>query len=348
MLSSGRIFGEARDLRDSSQNWILIVDGGGTKTSAFLVRLGPADHVDVAASVRAGPANPVSVGWQAAEESLRQAFEGLLGKFTPGRPSTPKVDYAVLAIAGTGREEIRSRVGSWFANLAIAECFCLLPDVALLVAGIGDLGVGIALVAGTGSIAWGINSTGQVARTGGWGFFLDDVGGGHWLGRQALQAIVRAADGRARESSLTPSILHHFGLRQVEELIPLSSRLASKPTLVAELAPIVLQGSSQGDPVALNIVDRASNHLVEMVRCTARKLGWEAGGFPLALGGGLLEHSEELRQKVLKGLEAKNCPPATAALVHPVTAAARLVGHALAKEDWPHWKNVYWKGHSKI
>ncbi len=335
-------------MKDSSENRILIVDGGGTKTSAFLVRLGPADHVDVVASIRAGPANPVSVGWEVAEQNLRQAFEGLLGRSSPGTSSTLKVNYAVLAIAGTGREEVRSRMGAWFANLAIAERFCLLPDVALLVAGIGDQGVGIALVAGTGSIAWGINSTGQVARTGGWGFFLDDVGGGYWLGRQALQAVVRAADGRGQESSLTPSILQHFGLRQVEELVPLSSRLASKPNLVAELAPIVLQCSSQGDPVALNIVDRASDHLVEMVRCTARKLGWEVGGFPLALGGGLLEHSEELRQKVLKGLKAKNCPPATAALVDPVTAAVQLVRHAVAEEDWPHWKNVYWKGHPKI
>jgi N-acetylglucosamine kinase-like BadF-type ATPase len=304
--------------------------------------------VDVLASIRTGPANPVAVGWEVAEQNLRQAFDELLGRSSPGISSTVKVNYAVLAIAGTGREEIRSRMGAWFANLAIAECFCLLPDVALLVAGISDQGVGIALVAGTGAIAWGINSSGQVARTGGWGFFLDDVGGGYWLGQQALQAVVRAADGRAQESSLTLSILQHFGLRQVEELVPLSSRLASKPNLVAELAPIVLQCSSQGDPIALDILDRASNHLVDMVRCTARKLGWEAGGFPLALGGGLLAHSEELRQKVLKGLEAKNCPPATATLVDAVTAAAQLVRHALAKEDWLHWKNVYWKGLSKI
>jgi Predicted N-acetylglucosamine kinase len=167
----GGNFCEAPALRGISDAQILVVDAGATKTSAVLVQVGSGENVEVIASVRTGPANPVSVGWETAVQNLWQACEEVLRGFRSEQSSKPKVHYAVLAIAGTGKEETRSRLAQAFAGLGIAESFCILPDVALLVAGVSNEGVGIALVAGTGSASWGINSTGQVARTGGWGFF---------------------------------------------------------------------------------------------------------------------------------------------------------------------------------
>lgn len=339
----GGNFCEAPALRGISDAQILVVDAGATKTSAVLVQVGSGENVEVIASVRTGPANPVSVGWETAVQNLWQACEEVLRGFRSEQSSKPKVHYAVLAIAGTGKEETRSRLAQWFAGLGIAESFCILPDVALLVAGVSNEGVGIALVAGTGSASWGINSTGQVARTGGWGFFLDDLGSAYWMGRKALEATVRVADGRDPESQLLPQILQHLGLGRVEDLIPLSPRFAKEPALVAQLAPIVLECSSEGDLTALGILEQARNYLVELVRCTAWKLGWGSGGFPLAVGGGLLENFEKLRGMALERLQAIGCPPAAMTLVDPLAAAIRFVRQALVEDGWPHWAHVYHK-----
>ena len=54
--------------------------------------------------------------------------------------------------------------------------------------------VGLALVCGTGSIAWGQNAGGEIARAGGFGWHVGDEGSGFWIGERAI----RAGPARAR------------------------------------------------------------------------------------------------------------------------------------------------------
>ena len=60
---------------------------------------------------------------------------------------------------------------------------------------------------------------GEASRAGGWGYVLGDEGSGYWIGRLALRAVVRHADGRGRVTSLTPRLLAHFGVARATELI---------------------------------------------------------------------------------------------------------------------------------
>src|SRR6185437_6227673 len=80
--------------------------------------------------------------------------------------------------------------------------------------------VGVALIAGTGSIAVGRNAAGVAARVGGWGHLLGEEGSGYAIGSAALNAAVRAADGRGEPTSLLQRILATWGLSAAPELIP--------------------------------------------------------------------------------------------------------------------------------
>ena len=52
--------------------------------------------------------------------------------------------------------------------------------------------------------------SGRAARAGGWGYVLGDEGSGYWLGRQALRAVMRAADGRGPATTAdAASAAHH-------------------------------------------------------------------------------------------------------------------------------------------
>ena len=64
-----------------------------------------------------------------------------------------------------------------------------------LVAGAGA-SPGVVVISGTGSIAYGVSHHGVAARAGGWGPTLGDEGSGYWIGRRALAAVMRDADGR--------------------------------------------------------------------------------------------------------------------------------------------------------
>ena len=75
-----------------------------------------------------------------------------------------------------------------------------------LVAGAGA-SPGVVVISGTGSIAYGVSHHGVAARAGGWGPTLGDEGSGYWIGRRALAAVMRDADGRGPRTDLTPLVL---------------------------------------------------------------------------------------------------------------------------------------------
>ena len=70
---------------------------------------------------------------------------------------------------------------------------------------------GIAVVAGTGSIAYG-EYAGRSARAGGWGELFSDEGSAFWLAREALALFSRMNDGRAPKGPLHELIRDHFGV----------------------------------------------------------------------------------------------------------------------------------------
>ena len=78
--------------------------------------------------------------------------------------------------------------------------------------------VGSALVAGTGSACYGVDSQGSEILTGGWGDLIDDAGSGSWIGLRALQLCVRQADGRAAGNKLQRAVLRFLGLDSVDEI----------------------------------------------------------------------------------------------------------------------------------
>src|SRR5579875_3586243 len=116
-----------------------------------------------------------------------------------------------------------------FPHLSSLAETVLLTNDAELVLGVLDKRVGVALIAGTGAIALGRNMQGATARASGWGYLLDEVGSGYELGRQALVAVVRAADGRGPQTMLLELILEHWQIRAIFAVPPLAYTSDSTP-----------------------------------------------------------------------------------------------------------------------
>src|SRR5262249_12919015 len=68
---------------------------------------------------------------------------------------------------------------------------------------------GILVIAGTGSIAYGRNTQGKTARSGGRGHENSDEGFGRWIGRTALDSglMLEYADSAADPAALVPAVL---------------------------------------------------------------------------------------------------------------------------------------------
>ena len=171
------------------------IDGGGSKTSCLI-----GDETSILGAGTAGGSNPVRVG----EAQARDALAAPSAR--PARsPTSIHRRSRKPASAWPERPGRRSanRCAVCLAELVAGEIEVVGDMVIALEAAFGGE-PGVIVIAGTGSIAYGRNSKGQTARAGGWGFAISDEGSGHWIGRAAVAATVRALDWETPRDQANP------------------------------------------------------------------------------------------------------------------------------------------------
>lgn len=256
---------------------VLGIDVGGTKTICILAD----DDERVIAEGREDGANLQGAGELALEKVLHSVME----KTLEGTGIVPSV--ICLGIAGVDRAADEAVVRSIMSRIGYKARILVVNDALIaLQAGIRDA-AGIVVVSGTGSIAYGRNDRGEAARAGGWGYVLGDEGSGYWIGRLALRAVVRHADGRGRVTSLTPRLLGHFGVERANELIHKVYHDELSPRSIAAAAKYVQHARDEGDVVAIGILNRAADELMTAATAVMSCLELADRPFTFVLAGGM-------------------------------------------------------------
>jgi N-acetylglucosamine kinase-like BadF-type ATPase len=243
---------------------------------------------------------------------------------------------AWFGLAGVDRPDDYQRLLPHLQTLA--ETVAITNDVELVLSALDDL-TGIALIAGTGSIALGRDLRGQISRVGGWGHLLGDEGSGYDLGRLALQAVLRAADGRSQATVLTALVMDCWHLTESSDILSHAYGDTGK-SRIAELAPLVLQAAYDGDVVAGRILRRAAHELALAMRAVSRNLAFPNGtAIPLAFGGGLLVKEPAFRDAVLRRWRRYHPEGPVVLVKEPALSAARAamdglkLAHTNKKEE---------------
>lgn len=171
-------------------------------------------------------------------------------------------------------------------------------------------GEGILVISGTGTIALGRDHTGRHHRCAGWGWLLDGAGSAMDIGRDALSLSLRMADGREPEGPLRPALWEALGLgladpespRRIKALVVAPG---FGPAGFAALAPVVERQAAAGDALALALLQRHGEALVEMVGAIAARL--ELSAPPVCTLGGAITHLGCFREAFGQAL-ARNLP----------------------------------------
>jgi len=296
---------------------VIGVDGGGTRTRARLSRA----RGEILGNGEAGIANPNAHGFVAAQTEILAAIERA---FQDAHIAKQIVAAACLGIGGVDRADERARLTEW-ARQAIAPRAQIVNDGEIVLAAGLPEKWGVALIAGTGSIAWGKTREGRIARAGGWGYLIGDEGSGFELAREALRAATQASDGRGEPTQLLEMILNYWGLNAAMELVPRVYRSGLAPADLARLAPLVVRAAEEGDAVARRLIERAAAALADTVIGVARALQLRDEKIPLALAGGLLLEAELLRANLRAELTRRGDAFAPIVLVRePVIGAVRI------------------------
>jgi N-acetylglucosamine kinase-like BadF-type ATPase len=290
------------------------IDGGGTKTRAVAVT----EDGQLIADLVGDGSNVNRHGWERGLAVLAELF----AKIQEQMPKQGQVAAVYLGLAGVDREPQKQRMLDWVQGQWPTSQVFVENDARIALASGGGVREGIVLIAGTGSIAFGINAAGDHARVGGWGYLIGDEGSGYDIGRQAIAAVIRSFDGREQATVLVEKLLAIYGLSEPTALIPLVYDESFSRERMAGVARIVLEAASEGDVVSRHLLERAAEELCLLVEVLRTKLAFSQEIVPAVLTGGLLH-----RGSLLVDCISKRLPPQVRVAISerpPVVGAVRL------------------------
>lgn len=287
--------------KNLNQDFVVGVDAGGTRIRAVLARATDGSPLTEGA---AGPGNALTVPLPELTDHLATA----VAEAVPPE-LRPRVSVVVAGFAGAARTspDEPGRLAADSALNAALRRLGINPSVTDIY---GDIEVafasapgapadGLALVAGTGAVAARITARACAATADGNGWLLGDDGSGFWIGRSAVQAALRMADGRGGPTMLAESVARTLlqsgtlpgtrpGSWSEKEreayrmwLVPVV--MAEPPVRLARLAPLVVDAAGRGDAVAGAILEEAAWLLTATVRALDPRPGER-----LVVTGGLL------------------------------------------------------------
>ncbi len=294
--------------------FVLGIDAGGTKTVCLLAD----EHANVLATARGPGANLQAGGELEVEKALHTVMAEALGRDRSVRPNA-----ICCGMAGVDRPEDTAIIRTILTRIG-QKAELLIVNDALIALEAGAPGeAGVVVVAGTGSIAYGRDAQGHAARAGGWGHVLGDEGSGYWLGRQALQAVVRASDRRGPATSLAPTVLAHYHVARAQDLVHEIYYGGARPSAIATLGALVESAAGEGDDVARQIIETGAAELAAAAVSVATRLQLES--CPVVLAGGMFNAVPRLKASLVARL-AGSLPHATIRplTVEPAQGAVRL------------------------
>ncbi len=312
------------------ETYALGVDGGGTKTLAWVGVVDEQGDPQIVGRGKAGSSNQVAIGVDGALNNLAEAIE--LACADSGI-SIDRLAAGVFALAGSGNEVGRKRILNFAENrLRLADVQVIHDGHAVLEAGTPDCW-GVALIAGTGAVAYGLNKAGEAGVVGGWGYWFGDEGSAFWLGQQALRAIAQASDGRAPYTALADQVLSQFAVSDPRQILYAMGDQGEIRSRIADLARLVCDTAQRGDKVAVSILDRAVSHWVDHITTLKNRLAIQEP-LPIALAGGVLCGSDLAAGKLREQLTATQVEPSSLEMVRePVLGCVRLACRRLMPRD---------------
>jgi N-acetylglucosamine kinase-like BadF-type ATPase len=311
--------------------YVVGVDGGGTKTTATVV----GEDLRSVSAATGGPANHRSVGIEPASENIANAVSAAL---RDGGVSLSDVAAICMCLAGFDTDldlpvPQRALRHLGYGGVAIME-----NDVVGAWAGATEVKPGIVVIAGTGSTGLGMNERGQLWRTDGWDYILGDSGSGYEIGRTGIRAAMKALDGRGVPTLLTRELGIAYGVGDAEGMRRLVDSTTFGKFELAAFAVHVAKVADEGDVTARDILAQAGRDLADQACAIVRELNMESDEFSVSTVGSVFKSTPWVTEPFRRGIlqvapHAIFRPP----LHTPEVGAAILGMRRLADGDHGSW-----------
>lgn len=283
---------------------VLGVDGGSSKTHAALV-----DETGALLGFgRAGVANQNTNGLESALAQIESAVRMALRE---AQLSTQQVQLGYFCLAGADFAEdflmLRTRLEQ---ILGLAGRVVVKNDTAAGLRSGLSRPWGVVVICGTGINAAGRGRDGREISLPALGSLSGDWGGGGTLGVEVIGAVMRAWDGRGRETLLTPIVLDALQFTNEEELLAaLYHDRVSRDQKLA-LTPLLFVAAQAGDKVARELVKRLGTEVGITAGAFLRRLDLSETDAEVVLAGSVFKGRGPLLIDTVRKVVHKSAPRA--------------------------------------
>ena len=255
------------------------VDIGGSKTEAILVDA----SAQILARVQAGPGNWEGIGLEAAARLYRAVVDQLLQQ---GGVAPTHVLAHGWGIAGLDWPSDDARLRPILTDLLPGTPFQMVNDAYLPLRAGSRFAYGVGVIAGTGSTVVGIGPSGAQFRTFGLGSMWGDFDGARGIAYAACQQLTQAYYTQAGPSLLATALAEWSGYATIPALAEAVSRDEFDQN-IATFAPYVMRAASDGDAIAIRVIQQAAELLATNATNVARQVDLVAMDFDVVLAGGV-------------------------------------------------------------
>ncbi len=287
------------------------IDGGGSKTACVV-----GDQISIIGRGEGTGSNIVRAGEAPARKGLHAA---ILQACAEANIQPSQISRTVIGVAGAGRPEINSAIHRLVAEILGGEIE-VVGDMEIALHAAFEAGPGVVVIAGTGSIAFGRNASGETARAGGWGFAVSDEGSGGWIGKRALAAALRTLD-EGGDTPLLEAAMNCWGLKSFDQLIISANAIPLAD--FAGLFPAVVSAADSGDEVAQAVLVDAGGELVNLAEIVINRLFSETA-VSVAMTGGVFRNSDLVRETFRNSLALHHSVSVSPDVVSPVEGALAM------------------------
>ena len=249
----------------NTQNYILGVDGGNSKTD-YLLCTTDGSFVDI---LREPTCSHEHMGYEKMQITMGEHLSKLFGK---NNITVKNISAAAFGLAGADLPDQLTELNKRIVNLGF-EKYALANDGILGVKAVAE--AGICAVNGSGTVVVGIDEKGTVLQVGGIGPLSGDYAGGYHIARQGILAVYSKYFRGGKDTVVAQEMLKLLSAGSPNDLPTAISEYRFDADSAKTMIQLIDKAAASGDAVSAWILESAGANCGEGVAGCIKNLSFE-------------------------------------------------------------------------